>query len=114
MFLFYFFCVRLELGGFSFDCPVTAGPFVPAANIVKLSDINWSCPYLHSGACELLKIMTVDVDDDVANTIDLSRKQLGILFPLTIAQYRCLIRKEKTCSVAILQRGVMPAILGAA
>lgn len=44
---------------------------------MKLSDINWSCPYLHSGACKLLKIMAVDVDVDVANRIDLSLKQLG-------------------------------------
>lgn len=44
---------------------------------MKLSDINWSCPYLHSGACKLLKIMAVDLDVDIANRIDLSLKQLG-------------------------------------
>lgn len=114
-FFFHCFSVRPELGGFGFECPVTAGPFIPAANIVKLSDINWSCPYLHSGACKLLKIMTLDVDDNVAYTIDLSLKQLGHpVSPGSSTAKQVLDHAKKACSDAILQHSVMPAIPGAA
>lgn len=59
--------------------------------------------------------MTVDVDDDVANRIDLSLKQLGHpVSPDSSTAEQVLDHTKKACCDAILQRNVMPAISGTA